>query len=133
MAKEIKVKKGDNVVGTGETVEIKGVGANKDVAKGAYKYATVENGKETSSYADVPGFKTLPTTTTTTTKPTTTTTTTKPTTTTTTTKPTTTTTTTKATTTTTTKPTTTTTTTQPTTTTTTAKAPEEDEEENGEG
>ncbi|MDN6589861.1 MAG: hypothetical protein L0K62_00195 [Lactobacillus sp.] len=129
MAKEIKVKKGGNVVGTGETVEIKGIGANKDVAKGEYQYATVENGKETSSYADVPGFKTLPTTTTTTTaKPTTTTTTTKATTTTTTTvKPTTTTTTTA-------KPTTTTTTTEASaTTTTTTKAPEEDEEDNGEG
>lgn len=61
MANEIKVKKGDAVIGTGETVEITGVGPNKDVPKGTYQYATVDSkGTETSKYADVQAFKTNP-------------------------------------------------------------------------
>lgn len=58
MANEIRVIKDDEVIGEGEKVEIKGVGANKNAAKGAYQYATIADGEETSAYVDVPAFKT---------------------------------------------------------------------------
>lgn len=94
-----KIYKGNAVVAEGESpLEITGVGANKEVAAGEYQAVRVADGKE-SKRVDIPAFKTLPTTTTTTTtEPTTTTTTTAaPTTTTTTTvEPTTTTTTTES-------------------------------------
>lgn len=108
MADEFKIYKGDEVIDEGESpLEITGVGANKDVAKGEYQAVRVD-GENESKRVDIPAFKTLTTTTTTTTEPTTTTTTTQATTTTT------------STTTTTAAPTTTTTTTAaPTTTTTT--------------
>ncbi|WZY36121.1 hypothetical protein NSR02_07180 [Bacillus sp. FSL W8-1122] len=101
-----KIYQGSTVIAEGESpLEITGVGADTEVAAGEYQAVRVADGKE-SERVDIPAFKTLPTTTTTTTtEPTTTTTTTEPTTTTTTAAPTTTTTTTA-------EPTTTTTTTE---------------------
>lgn len=115
MADEFKIYKGDEVIDEGESpLEITGVGANKEVAKGEYQAVRVD-GENESKRVDIPAFKTL-TTTTTTTQPTTTSTTTEPTTTSTTTEATTTTT-----------STTTTTTEAPTTTTTTTEADDGDE------
>ncbi len=55
-----KIYKGDDVVAEGASpLEIKGVGANKDVAKGTYQAVRVEDEKE-SDRVDIPAFKTLP-------------------------------------------------------------------------
>ena len=55
-----KIYKGDDVVAEGASpLEIKGIGANKSVAKGEYQAVRVEDDKE-SERVDIPAFKTLP-------------------------------------------------------------------------
>lgn len=55
-----KIYKGKSVVVEGKSpLEIKGVGANKDVVKGEYQAVRVDGDKE-SERVDVPAFKTLP-------------------------------------------------------------------------
>lgn len=55
-----KIYKDDEVVTEGESpLEIKGIGANKDVAKGTYQAVRVKDDKE-SEKVDIPAFKTLP-------------------------------------------------------------------------
>lgn len=55
-----RIYKGDTVVSEGESpLEIKGIGANKDVAKGEYQAVRVEDDRE-SDKVDIPAFKTLP-------------------------------------------------------------------------
>ena len=55
-----KIYKGDDVVAEGASpLEIKGIGANKSIAKGTYQAVRVENKKE-SERVDIPAFKTLP-------------------------------------------------------------------------
>jgi len=60
MAETFKLYKGVEVVAEGNSpLEIKGAGANKEVAPGEYKVARVSEGKE-SPKVDIPSFKTLP-------------------------------------------------------------------------
>ena len=55
-----KIYKGDDVVAEGASpLEIKGIGANKSIAKGTYQAVRVENEKE-SERVDIKAFKTLP-------------------------------------------------------------------------